>query len=455
VADYYVDNSGADGDGSIGSPWNNVTNHINSLSAGDTMHVRGGAVSAQVYTEEIIVTVSGTNGSPITIQAYSDELVKFTNISDDNFDLIGDWLVLRNFEIGNEMVNSRSGVGVKSKGDNIVIDNLTIHDIYTQGIRLTVTSIGTTVQNCTIYNVFNGNSKDGTGLTINTGSGILIDNCTIYDCYGDCIQMWNGYTPQPSDVWIKDCLLYTTLENCSENAIDVKAGQFKVTGTEMYGFRKCDSTCGGTGSNGDAIITHYDLTSVEIDSCIIHDSTYGVNIAGGLITSCVIKRTLFYNMFTADVVESHTVLSSQDLEIYNCTFEDCLGTLLWLHSVGPSLTLKNCIFRDTGSIDENAGSPTIVADHNCWSNAEDTYSGTGDVTANPQFVDEAGNDYNLVGASPCVDAGVDVGLPYVGSLPDMGAFEYQGSEVEQVVVVVTLVVTTVVLTSTTITVTVE
>jgi hypothetical protein len=36
-------------------------------------------------------------------------------------------------------------------------------------------------------------------------------------------------------------------------------------------------------------------------------------------------------------------------------------------------------------------------------------------------------DVHLQLGSPCIDAGIDVGLPYLGSAPDMGAFEFEPS----------------------------
>jgi hypothetical protein len=49
---------------------------------------------------------------------------------------------------------------------------------------------------------------------------------------------------------------------------------------------------------------------------------------------------------------------------------------------------------------------------------------TGNISADPLFVDLALPDIRLLPGSPCIDAGVDVGLPYLGSAPDMGAFEF-------------------------------
>ena len=50
---------------------------------------------------------------------------------------------------------------------------------------------------------------------------------------------------------------------------------------------------------------------------------------------------------------------------------------------------------------------------------------TGNISVDPQFVDATVPDVHLLPDSPCIDAGVDVGLPYLGSAPDMGAFELE------------------------------
>ena len=47
-----------------------------------------------------------------------------------------------------------------------------------------------------------------------------------------------------------------------------------------------------------------------------------------------------------------------------------------------------------------------------------------DISADPNFVNPMEGDFHLQRGSPCIDAGTDVGLPYVGLAPDMGAFEF-------------------------------
>lgn len=50
--------------------------------------------------------------------------------------------------------------------------------------------------------------------------------------------------------------------------------------------------------------------------------------------------------------------------------------------------------------------------------------GAGDLSVDPEFVDPDNDDFHLQAGSPCINSGIDVGLPYFSAAPDMGAFEY-------------------------------
>ena len=100
-------------------------------------------------------------------------------------------------------------------------------------------------------------------------------------------------------------------------------------------------------------------------------------------------------------------------------------------------SLKNCILwhnmaSNTGG---NWHDPTPDFDHCCSSGL----SGTGNITADPQFLDAGGGDIRLKGGSPCIDAGATVAgitddldgnpRPIDGNFDstasyDMGAYEY-------------------------------
>jgi hypothetical protein len=46
-----------------------------------------------------------------------------------------------------------------------------------------------------------------------------------------------------------------------------------------------------------------------------------------------------------------------------------------------------------------------------------------DSNGDPQFVNAGGADFHLRDGSPAIDQGVNVGLPYAGAAPDLGAYE--------------------------------
>lgn len=61
---------------------------------------------------------------------------------------------------------------------------------------------------------------------------------------------------------------------------------------------------------------------------------------------------------------------------------------------------------------------------NTYDAAETEYGGTlASIEASPQLVDPENGDFRLSTTSPCIEAGVDVGLPYTGAAPTVGAEE--------------------------------
>lgn len=49
---------------------------------------------------------------------------------------------------------------------------------------------------------------------------------------------------------------------------------------------------------------------------------------------------------------------------------------------------------------------------------------TDTLSVDPLFVDSLAGDLRLLTGSPLIDAGIDVGFPYLGTAPDIGAYEY-------------------------------
>jgi predicted outer membrane repeat protein len=132
--------------------------------------------------------------------------------------------------------------------------------------------------------------------------------------------------------------------------------------------------------------------------------------------------------------------------VTNCTFSGNSATELGggMYNNVSSPTVTNCIlWGDTPSGSEihnsESSSPVVT-----YSDIQGGYAGTGNINADPIFVDPDGldndvgtedDDMHLKSGSPCIDAGTSIGAPstdFEGDLRpqgagyDMGADEYVG-----------------------------
>jgi hypothetical protein len=131
------------------------------------------------------------------------------------------------------------------------------------------------------------------------------------------------------------------------------------------------------------------------------------------------------------------------VEVYNNTFYDCgaRGTstagALARDEYSPALLLRlrnNIVVQPDGQpyLSENTRTELITGEHNLWfGDGPGPAALSGNIDADPCFVDLPNRDFRLAEGSPAVDAGIDVGLGWdiIGagraahSATDLGAFE--------------------------------
>ena len=139
-----------------------------------------------------------------------------------------------------------------------------------------------------------------------------------------------------------------------------------------------------------------------------------------LLRYCVIAKTLLILNGTAPVIQNTTIYNTETEVVATCTIQNSIGNNNLLPSV---------------DIDIDAAQ-TVTGQNNCFKDAAKTGAGTYTDTdslwsTDPLMNDPAAADFTLQAASPCIDAGDDVGLtedyagnPIIG-IPDIGAFESQ------------------------------
>ncbi len=112
-----------------------------------------------------------------------------------------------------------------------------------------------------------------------------------------------------------------------------------------------------------------------------------------------------------------------DIWLNNCTFTANTGVGNGLLS-GSFSFINNCIFWDNnggGGISSSDTNPEIFI---FYSNIQGGAQGTGNINADPSFVDSESGDFHLQSNSPCVDSGDPGFRDPDGTRSDMGALFY-------------------------------
>ncbi len=238
AAEYYVDTDGNDTNpGTLASPFASIQRAQKEVTAGDTVYVRGGtykmseAMIAQkkgIWADVTLLNKSGSSGQRIKYWAYRNEkpIFDFTEIKPANqrvtaFLITGSWLHLKGLEVIGVQVTiltHTQSICFENQGSNNLYEQLSMHDGQAIGFWLGKGS-NNLILNCDSYrnydytsedhkggnvdgfgfhppkgsnnNVFRGcrawfNSDDGFDF-ISAGSSVTVENCWAF---------YNGYSPK-------------------------------------------------------------------------------------------------------------------------------------------------------------------------------------------------------------------------------------------------------------------
>jgi hypothetical protein len=432
VGIYYVSPNGDDDNpGTESRPWATVHKAATTAVAGDTVIFENGTYDIKNGQRN---WNSGSADRPITFQARNDrQAVWVQSRAVSSVDMSHEsYITFRGLVIRGDNVHQQTALIRLEDCDHITIDDCEV-----------------------------GESREAHyGIVIRSSDDIHINDCTIHPNNGgrdnqDGIHMYEDNT----NIVIENSEIY----QCDHGGINVDT----VDGLLIDRCQVYETGSHGI-SIGDSEETRYTLDNITIRDSVIHDSdtiydhsgTWHANIRIHLHASNV---TILRNELYA--ASCYGLYMSSELAgpvyIYNNT----------VYGQGLDVTTEaQVMFYDSHSLDDNVAAniyyknnivyvtkngpkalyvgdafePWLRADNNMYYSSSATesirregrtyrtfaayqaagYEPHAVVSEDPEMNHPAHADFTLRAGSPAIDAGVDIGEPYSGSAPDIGAHEY-------------------------------
>jgi len=392
---WYVSPSGNDtaNTGSIDSPFLTIPVAVNAVSAGDTIYLRGGS---HIYTGSastiISIGKSGFDSARLYLYAYPGEqpILDFSTTAagvSKGVKLSGGYWHFKGIDFYKAGNNGLIITGANSH--NNIIEDCRFYENGNTGLQIENSANNDTILNCDSYfnvDATQGNA-DGFGPKLDVGNGIYFYGCRSWQNSDDG---WDGYLNDN----ITD--ISTTLENCW---------------CFHNGYLKDGSASLGNGN--------------------------GFKLGGSKSTQSMHNFTVIHCLSFYNRVKGYDQNNNKgNITLYNCTsFSN--GTNYGLNSpggvntaAGKQIIVKNCVSAGTGSItilstavqQDNSWLPPFTVDNTDFLSV-DTTGVTG--ARQPDGSLPELQFMHLATGSDLIDGGVDVGLPFNGLAPDLGAFETQ------------------------------
>lgn len=383
--DWYVAINGSDnGNGSESDPYLSIGKAVSMVQAGETIYVKGGSYN---LVSTILISKSGIAGGVISLVASQGErpVLNFSgqSLSGSNcgIRLTGSYWHIKGLDITGAGDN---GMKIES-GNHNTIEDCAFYRNRDSGLQIDNGASDNSVINCDSY--YNADPSDygdadGFSVKLTVGSGNYFYGCRSWK---NCDDGWDGYLRGADDVT-------TILENCwaFEN-----------------GYLE-DGTDPGPNANGNGF-----KMGGSDDKTLRHNFT--------------LKKCLAFKNKAKGFDQNN---NKGSMILYNCTgYENLVSDyrITQALAAGKVLIVKNCI--DLGKIAEIAN--FAEQEKNSWMSpfvvTSDDFASIDETPAfNSRKTDGNLPDMNymhLVTGSDLIDAGVNVGLPYTGSAPDLGCFE--------------------------------
>jgi len=195
-----------------------------------------------------------------------------------------------------------------------------------------------------------------------------------------------------------------------------EGGAIKFTNDGNSEITRCQFI-GNTSNYGGGAILFYTADQVHLSQCLFYMNSTN-NSGGGAIKSLNPQNTLYFTNCTF---------------VYNSAYGAGEGGAADFDYA--DVHIINSIFygnSQTYGKDLNVGQNTTVDISYSDVDMPDYATGNHNLNdVNPLFINTSQGDFHLQTNSPCIDAGLDIGLPYNGNAPDMGCYEFDSTTVSE------------------------
>jgi hypothetical protein len=382
---WYVATTGSDSNaGTLSSPFKSIEKAVSVVKGGETIYLRGGTYN---LTATITLSKSGAENTVISVIAYPGE-VPVLNFSaqtqssgNRGLVLTGSWWHIKGISITGAGDNGM----IISGGNNNLIDQCSFYRNRDTGLQIDNGASDNQVRNCDSY--FNADppdndDADGFAPKLTAGSGNSFYGCRAWRNSDDG---WDGYLRGTNDIT-------TTLEYCwaFENG-------FLENGTDA-----------GENANGN-----------------------GFKIGGSddkmLMHNFILKNCLAFGNKSKGFDQNN---NRGSMTLYNCTGHNNGADNYRISqalAAGKALTLKNCaelggkVSIGTFAVQEKNSwlTPFVVTTADFRSTDPSGATGPRNSDGTLPHIEYM----HLAAGSDLIDSGVDAGLPFAGTAPDLGCFE--------------------------------
>ena len=443
---WYVATDGSDSnDGSINSEFATIQHAISKVSVGDTIYVKSGT---HIHSDAIVIDPSDVGGNGVfgingkadsliyilgegrdqTILDFRDNCDGFTGYNQGINLIQCEYWYFKDFTVTNVFAcasNQTSGAIASSYTANMTFENINVHQVGQRGyhwldpgawtelddVNAPFESDTTRWINCDVYDICDtlvnnpGNAGDGWKCHTYYGNYYYWENCRAWFYSDDGFDMSGQGERVFKNCWAMPTNKY---EEYEIEGNGFKAGAVNPLYVPSNGhddtflhYENCLAMFGpGANSGGfyDLDYDPYQMTNGEYFNCTAYDMVYGFrsNTPTDSIETGVWRNNLSYNNTLQSIIDAGTAIYTES----NNTWDASTSSYPW-YTTASDVTVTNADFVTVDST-------TLVS----------LFTAARVNNELPTF------PLRLVEGSDLIDAGVDVGLSYSGTAPDIGAFEY-------------------------------